>query len=576
MEREAKMSIRKDFVEACAGRKQIDLLIKRAKWLDVFTGCFREGSWGIKGDRFTGPGNYRAKKVIDLEGKYLVPGFIDAHCHLESTMLMPMEFAKAVIPRGTTAIIADPHEIANVLGLEGILYLAREARKTPFRFFFTLPSCVPASEFETSGARLEAEELEFLANESWVAGLGEVMNFPSVVRGEARVHRKIESFPYRVIDGHAPGLKGKALNAYIASGISSDHECTTLDEAKEKLSLGMWIMIRQGSTAKNLEELLPLVNERTCPRCMLVTDDRTPESLEGEGHLDSVLNRAMALGLDPVLAFRMVTLNPASYFGLKDLGAIAPGYLADAVILSSIEPIRVWGVLIKGRLVWSEERGFLRQEKFALSEPPPSFKVGKVRAEAIRVMRRGQRMRVIELVPGQIITRQRWVEPLVRQDQVVSDPLRDILKIVVVERHKGTGNVGVGFVAGMGLKSGAMASSVAHDSHNIVAVGVDDEDILLSIEEVERMKGGLVVVNNKRVLGRLPLPIAGLLSPWPLKRVVEAHGKIVERVKELGSSLEDPFMNLSFLALPVIPELKITDKGLVDVNQFRVVDLFTP
>lgn len=572
--RDENMVIDREFIDACAGRRPVDLLLKGVKWLDVFTGIFREGSWGVQGGRFTGPGDYRARKVLDLRGLYLVPGFIDAHCHLESTMLMPWEFARAVIPRGTTSIVADPHEIANVLGVQGILYLAKEARKAPMRFFFTLPSCVPASPLETSGARLEAEDLELLAREEWVAGLGEVMNFPGVVGGDPGVHRKLESFSRRAIDGHAPGLRGLALNAYVASNIRSDHECTALDEAREKLSLGMWIMIREGSTARNLEELLPLVNERTCPRCMFVTDDRTPESLEKEGHLDSILNRAMELGLDPVLAFRMVTLNPASYFGMTNLGAIAPGYLADGVILNSIRPLKIWGVLIRGELVWSEKRGFLRREKPPMAEPPSSFNVGNVGIEALRIPAKGRRMRVIEVVPGQIITRQTWAKPLLKGDHVVSDPSRDIFKIFVVERHKGTGNVGAGFVRGFGLKEGALASSVAHDSHNVVVVGVEDRDILAALNEVISMRGGLVVIKNGRVLERLPLPVAGLISPWPLERVVRRHEKLLRAARQLGCSLADPFVVLSFLALPVIPELKVTDLGLVDVRGFRKVSLF--
>ncbi len=568
------MQIDNDFIDACAGRKPVDLLLKGAKWLDVFTGSFRDGSWGVRGGRFTGPGNYKARKVLDLRGLYLVPGFIDGHCHLESTMLMPVEFARAVIPRGTTAIVADPHEIANVLGIQGILYLAREARRSPMRFFFTLPSCVPASPLETSGARLEAEDLELLAREEWVAGLGEVMNFPGVVGGDPGLHRKLGSFSCRIIDGHAPGLRGLALNAYVASNIRSDHECTALDEAREKLSLGMWIMIREGSTARNLEELLPLVNERTCSRCMFVTDDRTPESLEKEGHLDFILNRAMERGLDPVLAFRMVTFNPANYFGMTNLGAIAPGYFADAVILSSIRPLKIWGVVIRGELVWSEKRGFLRREKHPVAEPPSSFSVGKLGIEALRIPAMGREIRVIEVVPGQIITRQIWAKPLVNGDEIVSDPSRDILKIFVVERHRGTGNVGAGLVRGFGLKEGALASSVAHDSHNVVVVGVEDRDILAALNEVVSMKGGLVVIKKGRVLERLPLPVAGLISPWPLERVVRRHEKLLRAAKQLGCSLADPFMTLSFLALPVIPELKLTDLGLVDVKEFKKVSLF--
>lgn len=569
------MILHREWLDAAAGRRPVDLLLRRACWLDVFSGTFREGDIGVHRGRFTGPGSYEGRRVLDLEGRFLVPGFIDAHCHLESTMLTPREFARAVVPRGTTAVVADPHEIANVLGLEGIRYLVEASSGVPLRFRFTLPSCVPATHLETAGARLSAQELALVAEEPWVVGLGEVMNAPGVLMGDPDMMGKLQLFGGRPVDGHAPGWTGKALNAYVGSGIRSDHECTSLSEAEEKLGLGMWIMIREGSTARNLEALLPLVNHATVNRCMLVTDDRTPEGLLQEGHLDSVLSRAVEMGLDPVLALRMVTINPATYFGFHDMGAIAPGCLADAVVLESLGPIQVSMVLVGGKVVWSKSgglRGFAARSAWA--EAAGSFSMPSISPEGLRIPVQGKRVRLMSLVPGQITTRQEWVWPTTRDGEVVSDPERDILKLVVAERHMGTGNLGVGLVRGFGLKVGAIASSVSHDSHNLVAVGVEDQDILVALNEVATMGGGLTVTAQGKVLERLPLPVAGLISHWPLERVVRRHKRVVKETAKLGCGLPDPFMVLSFLALPVIPELKLTDLGLVDVREFRTVSLF--
>lgn len=562
------------WLDAAAGRARMDLLLRNVRLVNVFSGSVQRTHVGVHQGRFVGPGSYRARRVIDLEGSYLTPGFIDGHCHLESTMLLPGEYARAVIPHGTTAVVADPHEIANVLGMQGIRYMVEASRGVPFHFHFMLPSCVPATPLEAAGASLSGEDLARMAEKPWALGLAEVMNVPGVVYGEPGMLDKLARFQGQIIDGHAPGWSGEALNAYISCGIRSDHECTTMKEAKEKLERGMWIMIRQGSTARNLEGLLPLVNERTARRCLLVTDDRTPEDLLEEGHLDSIIDRAVKLGLDPVLAIQMVTLNPAEYFGLRDLGAVAPGFRADGVVLSRLRPPRVEMVLVGGRIMYRKGqplRGFGRRS----SPPPPrAFHMAPLSLDALRVPVRGQRIRVMELVPGQIITRQRWMRPRVVGGHVVSDPDRDLLKIAVVERHRSTGNIGVGFVRGFGLKRGALASSIAHDSHNVVAVGVTDEDLLKAIQTVAKMQGGLVVVKAGQVVERLPLPVAGLISSWPAKRVAEAHRRVRIAAGKVGCALKDPFMVLSFLALPVIPELKITDLGLVDVKAFQVVDLF--
>ncbi|MGQ9655313.1 MAG: adenine deaminase [Thermodesulfobacteriota bacterium] len=561
------------WLERARGDRPVDLLLKDARLINVFSGSVQEADVGIYRGRFVGWGAYKAKRVIRLDGMYLAPGFIDGHCHLESTMLTPREFARAVIPHGTTAVVADPHEIANVLGMEGIRYLLEASSDVPLRLHFMLPSCVPATHLETSGASLTARELSLVAREKWVLGLGEMMNFPGLIDGDPTVLEKVRAFQGRLIDGHAPGLGGERLNAYISCGIRSDHECTSLGEAMEKLQRGMWIMIREGSTARNLEGLIPLVNERTARRCLLVTDDRTPEDLSERGHLDAAIEKAVALGLDPVLAVQMVTINPSNYFGLRDLGAIGPGYWADAVVLSELNPPSVEMSFFGGRLIWEKGRAGGPWGK-ATKATANSFSIGGLTLAKLRVESRGGFMRVMELVPGQIVTKECRFRPKVRDGVVVSDPSRDLLKLVVAERHHSTGRVGVGFVRGFGLKRGALASSVAHDSHNVVAVGVEDGDLLKAIQTVAGLQGGLVVVEDGRVKERLPLPIAGLISPWPLHKVARRHRKVREAAMQLGCALEDPFMVLSFLALPVIPDLKLTDLGLVDVNQFKTVDLF--
>lgn len=561
------------WLERARGDRPVDLLLKDARLINVFSGSVQEADVGIYRGRFVGWGAYKAKRVIRLDGMYLAPGFIDGHCHIESTMLTPREFARAVIPHGTTAVVADPHEIANVLGMEGIRYLLEASSDVPLRFHFMLPSCVPATHLETSGASLTARDLSLVAREKWFLGLGEMMNFPGLINGDPTVLEKVRAFQGRLIDGHAPGLGGERLNAYISCGIRSDHECTSLGEAMEKLERGMWIMIREGSTARNLEDLIPLVNERTARRCLLVTDDRTPEDLSERGHLDAAIEKAVALGLDPVLAVQMVTINPSDYFGLRDLGAIGPGYWADAVVLSELIPPRVEMSFFGGRLIWEKGRAGGPWGK-ATKGAANSFSIGGLTLAKLRVESRGGLMRVMELVPGQIVTKECRFRPKVRDGVVVSDPSRDLLKLVVAERHHSTGRVGVGFVRGFGLKRGALASSVAHDSHNVVAVGVEDGDLLKAIQTVAALQGGLVVVEDGRVKERLPLPIAGLISPWPLHRVARRHRKVREAAMQLGCPWEDPFVVLSFLALPVIPDLKLTDLGLVDVNQFKAVDLF--
>jgi adenine deaminase len=521
-----------------------------------------------------------AKKTLDLSGKVLAPGFIDGHVHLESAMVTVPEYARAVVPRGTTAVVADPHEIANVLGVEGIRYILDSSRSSPLSVFVMLPSCVPATSLETSGASLDAIALSKLIGEERVLGIAEVMNYPGVVFRDPSVMAKL-GLAERTrfdghrprIDGHCPLLSGRDLAAYVAAGIGSDHECTSSEEAKEKLRLGMRIMIREGTAAKNLDDLLPLVNEVNSRRFLFVSDDRHPSDILREGHIDSMVRRAVRAGLDPVVAIQIATQNAAEYFGLLDLGAIAPGRRADIVVLDDLEGLSVQKVL-KGGAVVAEGGRLTVPQREAPMPRSSSMKVGEIGPESFDIKAEGDLVRAIGVIPNQIITRSLFTRPKVEAGKVVADIDRDLLLMAVVERHTGTGNVGLGLVNGFDLVRGAIATSVAHDSHNIASVGTSSAEIYRAVSAVKEMGGGLVVVDDGEVTASLPLPIAGLLSDRSMEEVVGKIEVVVGAAKNLGSSLEDPFMTLSFLCLPVIPELKLTDRGLVDVNKFDFVSLF--
>jgi adenine deaminase len=485
------------------------------------------------------------------------------------------EFARTVVTHGTTAVVADPHEIANVLGAEGIRYMLASAVGQPINVFYALPSCVPATDMETAGARLGAVDLEPFFQDPRIVALGEMMNYPGVLNGDPEVLKKIDAARRhgRPIDGHAPGLSGPDLAAYIAAGISSDHECTTPAEALEKLAAGMHIMIRESTGARNLSALLPVVTERNARRLMWCTDDRHPHDLLEEGHIDSIVAAAIRGGVDPVTAIRMATLNPAERFGLTHLGAVAPGRQADLVVFSDPSRLRIEAVYVRGELVARDGRLVDGIETPSGLPAPASMNV-RLQGLDFALPAAGRRLRVIDLIPDQILTRQSIESAPVEAGRLVSDPERDLLKIAVVERHCGSGRIGRGVVRGFGLRQGALASSVAHDSHNIVVVGVTDPDMHAAVEEVATMGGGIVAAAGGRIAARLPLPVAGLMSLEPVQAVNTAMGRLVRAAREMGSALKDPFMTLSFLALPVIPELKITDRGLVDVLRFRHVGLF--
>lgn len=563
----------KERIAVARGLKKADLVLKGGRLVNVFSGEIYRTDVAICGNAVAGLGSYDGKKVIDVSQDLIVPGFIDSHVHIESSMLTPAEFAKAALPHGTTAVVADPHEIANVLGKKGIAYMLAASEGLPLDFYFMLPSCVPATDLEISGARLTARDLRPFLNHERVLGLAEMMNYPGVLSAEPAVLDKLRHFSHRLIDGHAPELAGRDLAAYAGVGISSDHECITADEAKEKIRLGMTVFIREGSSAKDLEALLPAVTPANSRFFTLATDDFQPGDLK-KGSINLLVRKAIRLGIDPVTAIRMATLNPARHFGLGRKGAVLPGYDADMVVIDNFEDFRVRMVFKGGKL--AAEDGKIRA---AIRSVRHAYTKGTVRPAALtqqhlQIKARSGQVRVIELVPSEIETRQAIMPAPIRNGHVVSDPDRDILKIAVIERHKGTGNIGLGLVRGFGLRSGAIASTVAHDSHNIVVVGVGDDDILAAVREIRKMQGGLVVANGKRVLAELPLPIAGLMSDRPLDRVVRGLEEIDRAVRELGVKLDHPFGALSFLALPVVPELKLTDRGLVDVKRFALVDLF--
>jgi adenine deaminase len=562
-------------IKAARGDKPVDLLLTNARVVNVLSGEIEQQSIAVSNGIIVGFGRYKAKEILDLKKRFVAPGFIDSHVHIESAMTCISEFARAVVVHGTTTVAADPHEIANVLGAEGIAYMLQSAEQQPINIYFTLPSCVPATDMETAGARLSAEDLAPFFDHERIVALAEMMNYPGVIFGDPDVLAKIRTAKRhrKPVDGHAPGLRGQALNAYVAAGVQSDHECTTAREAKEKLAAGMHIMIRQGSSAKNLPALLEAVNERTARRMMWCTDDRHPHDLITEGHIDSIVRQAIQSGLDPILAIQIATMNPAEYFRLDHLGAIAPGRQADLLVFSDLQQPIVEQVYCRGIL--TAENGKMVPH---IQTPPPATIAPSMRVDLqkidLTISAENKKIRAIELEADQLITHERIVQPAIDNGQAVSDPSRDLLKIAVVERHSGSGNIGKGFVKGFGLKHGALASSVAHDSHNIIIVGTSDADMQAALKTVVGMGGGLAAVSNQNVLARLALPLAGLMSSEPVAAVGEQLDALIKIAHEMGCTLPDPFMTLSFLALPVIPELKLTDKGLIDVNTFAVVPLF--
>jgi len=563
-----------------AARRQIpaDLVLKGGKVVNVFSGEIQERDVAIYAGFIVGVGfGYQGKEEVNVTGKWIVPGLMDGHIHIESSMLLPSNLAAALLAHGTTSIVSDPHEIANVMGIDGIQFMLSESGSIPFDVFFMAPSCVPATPLETAGAALSASDLKGLRNEPRVLGLAEVMNFPGVLMGDEGVLEKIALFADQVIDGHCPSVRGHDLQAYLTAGIRSDHESIEREEGLEKVEGGVMLMIREGTSAKNLEQLLPLINSKNARRFCFVSDDLHAEDIQERGHLNFVVRKAIQLGLDRVTAVQLVTLNPAEYFGLKDRGAIAPGYLADVVVLDELEGFEVAYVYKNGQLVVN--RGTLlnftqRQGSALPGGHAKALNIAPLSPDSFRIPHSGGKARVIEVIPSQIITRVSYEQVESIDGWVTSDVKADILKLSVVERHRASGRIGLGLVKGFGLKRGAIASSVAHDSHNVIVVGVSDEEIFRAVEVVRDMGGGLAVVRGNETLAKTPLEIAGLMSGQPLKILATQLRAVREAAYGIGCILKEPFMSLSFLALPVIPELKLTDRGLVDVNRFMIVPLF--
>jgi adenine deaminase len=563
-----------DIIKVAKGEAPCDLVLKGGNLVNVLSGEVYQADIGIFDGQVVGIGKYNGAEEVDVTGKHICPGFIDGHVHIESSMVEVREFAKAVVPLGTTSVVIDPHEIANVFGLEGIQYMLKSSKFNPLNVFLMLPSCVPATEFETSGSSLKGFDLYPLLTEKWVLGIGEVMNYPGVLNRDQDLLDKITMADVKRVDGHAPNLTGRDLCAYVAAGVRSDHEGTSLAEVREKIRLGLHIMIREGSLTKNLKDLLPLITHYNISRCFFVTDDRHPKDIIDEGHIDYMVRSAIASDIDPISAIRLATINTAEYFKLDRLGAVAPGYTADLLVLASLEDVRVEKVYKRGVKV--AERGKLLD----LDAVPPkvslrsSINIKFLTPDDFKIPARGKRLRAIQLRPGDIRTGEYVAEARIENGLAVSDPERDIIKVLVIERHHASDSIGKGFVRGLGLKRGALASSVSHDSHNIVVAGTNDADMLEAVIEICRMKGGLAIVDGGKVLGRLPLPVAGLMSDKSMPTVKADLDNLEQVAKSVGITIKEPFMALSFVTLAVMPDLKLTDLGLFDVRKSEFLDIF--
>jgi adenine deaminase len=563
---------------AAAKHEPADVVIKNGRIVDVFNLTIFEADVAITDGVIVGIGEYEGKKVIDAANQYVCPGLIDGHVHIESAMVTPQEFAKVVLPHGVTTIIADPHEIGNVAGAEGIQYMIHHSKNIPLNIYYMLPSCVPATPFEHAGAVLKAEDLSPFYESELVLGLGEVMDYPSVFHFQEEMMNKISDALERevCIDGHAAGVDADGINVYMTSGIRTDHECVNAKEVTERLQRGMYVMLREGSAARDMKQLLTAVTEKNARRCLFVTDDKHLDDLVAEGSIDYNVKLAIQEGMDPLLAIQMATLNAAECFGLKNKGAIAPSYDADFLLLESLEDMSIKEVYRSGQLVASKGEclPFIEDTSVIPSRLTNSVQIGNLVEQDLRLEVKEQQAHIIQIIPNNLVTKKCREEITIENGAFQPSIESDHLKLVVVERHHQTGNIGMGIVKGFGIESGALASTVAHDSHNIVAAGTNDPDLLVAIKAIEKMNGGLVVVNKGDVIAALPLPIAGLISDKDFKTIYNELTDINAALEQIGfSNSFNPFLTLSFLALPVIPELKLTDMGLFDVEQFRHIGL---
>ena len=568
----------KHLIDVASKRKKAELLLKNCRIISVFSNEIIEGNLAIDSGKIIGIGDYEGLNEIDLNGKYLSPGLIDSHVHIESSMISPGQFARAVVPKGTTSVIADPHEIANVCGLEGIKFMIKSSEDLPLNVYYMLPSCVPATPFENSGAILEAGELKELIGNPMVLGLGEMMNYPGVIQGDSKIVDKLKLAQdnNKIVDGHSPNIGGEELNAYIIGGIKTDHECSTVDEMQDRLRKGMYISIREGSAAKNLEALIEGITPENERRCLFCTDDRNPEDIIETGHIDNNVRTAIKNGINPITAIKMATINVCECYGIKNLGAIAPGYDADLIIVNNLEDFNVLEVIKNGKFVAKDGEPLFDVKKEDITKVSGTVNFKKIYEKDLKIKLTSNHANVMRLLPHSLLT-----EKVIREVEIDSKGCfkfnsdKDLLKLAVIERHHATGNIGFSLVENFNLKGGAIASTVSNDSHNILVIGDSDHDMHVAVKEIEKIQGGLVIVSKGKVLKKLELPIAGLMSDKPIEAVKEILGEMLKIAYDrLGVNRDlDPFMTLAFLALPVIPEIKVTDKGLFDVVKFDFMEI---
>lgn len=568
------VKMKQERINMAMKREKADVVIKNANIVNVFTKEFVKGDIAICNDQIVGIGDYDGIKEIDVKGKYVCPGLIDSHLHIESCMVTPPEFAKTVVAKGTTTAIADPHEIANVCGINGINFMLNQSKNVPMNIFFMMPSCVPSTPFENNGADLSAELMQPHLSNDRILGLGEVMDFPSVINGSEKMLKKIDLYDDKIIDGHSPNLSGKELNAYRAAGVVTDHECSTIEEAVERLRNGMYLQIREGSGAKNLENLIKGLLHRNMDfeRCIFCTDDKHLDDIRRDGHISYNVKKAIKLGVDPIEAIRMATINAATCYRLKRLGAIAPGYSADLIVLDSIEDFQVDKVMYRGKIVFQKGKITVPIEKVPEDKNVlNTVRIQHISKDKLDIKLKDETVPVISMTSGELITKKEMGKVNVVDGKFKAN--REFSKAAVIERHKATKNIGLGIVKNFNIENGAIASTVAHDSHNLIVIGDNDEDMLTAVNEIKRVNGGYTVVSKGEVKGTLPLPIAGLMSDESAEYVMDTLNKMLSEARKLGINKNiDPFITLSFIALPVIPEIRLTDQGLFDVTKFKFIN----
>jgi adenine deaminase len=565
----------KKLIDCAMGRCKSELVLKNANFINVFSGKIENGDIAIKNGKIIGIGNYQGETEIDVSGKTVLPGYIDGHMHIESTQLTPEELAKAIVPRGTTTIIADPHEIANVCGMDGIEYIAKASKNLPLDVMIQLPSCVPATPFENSGAVLSSKEIKENINNDYILGLGEFMNYPGVIYNDDDVIKKLETAQNlnKVVDGHAPNLKGTELNAYLLGGITTDHECTNVEEMQLKIDRGMYVHLREGSATRNTEVNCKGITEGNMRRCILCTDDRHACDLKTSGHIDNNLRLLIKCGISPVWAVTMATLNNAECYGLKWKGAIAPNYIADLVVVSDLKDFNAELVIKNGKIVAKDRKALFTTKQFISDNVLSTVHIKDVKADDFKIKLKGKKAKVIRLLPKNVVT-EKVVKEVESKNGDVIIKGTDFLKLSVIERHKATGNIGLGLIEGYGLKNGAIALTVSHDSHNIIVLGDDNEAMAKAVMEIKKIGGGMVIADNNKIISSMPLEIAGLITKSDITTFETELSKMIKIAFNMGVTRDvQPFMSLSFLALVVIPELKITDRGLFDVSSFSFTEI---